>query len=249
MARSQALARSDVAINGSLYASPSCRGLWLDLDREYDGSMDGCSAIACRQEGHRRFCRRSQLWNTASQRRQVVGPAYDVSFVGFTLRRGSSRLMVILSDVWLIGTGHRSTLTPYRPRPLKTEGQTVCQINDSHSHGPLPDTPPLLIGCFTRTATRCRRPARCDWRVSSQSWCMTGCWPGGRVPADDPGVPPPRGRRGQMHIPRDDRRPAPAGLSSHRSQPHESLRNVRRGPGNISDAAQPVQEHVGSAAG
>jgi hypothetical protein len=121
---SQTLERRDVAISRRLYELLSCRGLRLDLEREYDGSSDGRSAIACRQASQRRFCRRSQLWNTASQRRQVVGPAYDVSFVGFTLRRGGCRLMVILCAERLIGTGHVSALTPYRPSLLRTEGRT-----------------------------------------------------------------------------------------------------------------------------
>ena len=50
-------------------------------DRRTDGgkgradSSDGSRSSACRHGWHSRFCRRSQLWNSRSQRKHVVGPA------------------------------------------------------------------------------------------------------------------------------------------------------------------------------
>ena len=60
---------------GCLHPSVMFRDRRTGAGRGYRGSSDGSCASSLRQRGHRRFCRRSQLQNCLSQRRQVVRPA------------------------------------------------------------------------------------------------------------------------------------------------------------------------------
>jgi hypothetical protein len=66
------------AISSCLHPSSAFRSLRFGLSRGYESSSDGCASMASRQVWQRRFCRLSQLMNSSSQRRQVVGPAYAV---------------------------------------------------------------------------------------------------------------------------------------------------------------------------
>ncbi len=75
----------------------SSRNWWEGLGRGTDDSSGDCSASTSRHWGQRRFCRRSQLSNLASQRRQVVGPAYDVASGGLLL---GPFFMNVLSGSW-----------------------------------------------------------------------------------------------------------------------------------------------------
>jgi hypothetical protein len=96
-----------------------------------DGSSDGCSAIASRQLGHRRFCRRSQLSNALSQRRQMVGPAYELGFGGGPRRReefDSSRSSAANARQGCGGAVYRPLLL-YRPTLLRT--QTCASWQDT----------------------------------------------------------------------------------------------------------------------
>lgn len=120
------------AISSRLHPLSTVRNRRLGAGRRYEGSSDGRASMASRQLGQRRFCRRSQLSNTSSQRRQVVGPAYAVGFGGFCLRRGGIRRMAVLSgERWHGGAGYRP-LTPYRPPPLTTEGQASWARDTVH---------------------------------------------------------------------------------------------------------------------
>ena len=60
------------------------------------GSSDGSRSIVSRQIRHRRFCRRSQLQNSRSQRRHVTYPAYGLSFGA--LRWGPFRFIDVLGQ-------------------------------------------------------------------------------------------------------------------------------------------------------
>jgi hypothetical protein len=108
-----------------LHSLSACRNRRMRVGRGDGGSSDGCSSIASRQPSHRRFCRRSQLSKRASQRKQVVGPAYEVGVGGFCLRL-PRRIDVLSAEgytvVWM---GHSSALPYYRPAPLTTEGYAL----------------------------------------------------------------------------------------------------------------------------
>lgn len=98
-------------ISRRLHTSSAAWNRRLGVGRGYDDSSDGCSLIASWQRGQKWFCRRSQLSNPASQRRQVVGPAYEVGFSGF--RCGPLRFMDVLSGARhrLVWMGQSSALT------------------------------------------------------------------------------------------------------------------------------------------
>jgi hypothetical protein len=101
-----------------LHASSRFRDRRRGVGRRGNGSSDGSASMASRQPGQRRFCRRSQLQNAWSQRRQVVGPAYGLYFWG-------CRLMQVFHGVQMRLTerGAAWALTPYRPAPQRTEGR------------------------------------------------------------------------------------------------------------------------------
>ena len=113
-----------VAINHHLYPSSGFRPRRVGGRKGTCDSCDGSRSIASRQLGHKRFCRRSQLSNVFSQRRQVVGPAYGLGVKGFGLRNPGFCPIDSLSNEWLIGLqsrDHPSTMAPYRPLSLRTE--------------------------------------------------------------------------------------------------------------------------------
>src|SRR5687767_9417944 len=92
----------------------------------WEGSSDGCTAIACRQALERRFCRRSQLSNTRSHRRPVVSPGYGLGW-WVVRRRYSERLPVaVLSTQWFMWVSHALALTTYRLLPLSTAAYQWC---------------------------------------------------------------------------------------------------------------------------
>jgi len=124
--RSKRLSRRRSALSRRLQVSSRVRGRRVGRRKGGRGSSDGSRSIVSRQLRHRRFCRRSEIQNSWSQRRHVAGPAYGPSFG--TLRwgpfRGPLSLMAILNGERLSGQGSVSTLTPYRPRAPRPEGHT-----------------------------------------------------------------------------------------------------------------------------
>jgi hypothetical protein len=119
-------------ISRRLHTSSAAWNGRLGVGRGYDDSSDGCSLIASWQLGQRRFCRRSQLWNSRSQRRHATGPAYRPCFGA--LRWGPFRFMDVLSGARhrLVWMGQSSALTYDRPAPPTAEGHAPFATSPVH---------------------------------------------------------------------------------------------------------------------